>query len=823
MDDALSNVISAVNASTSSSQSPDSSSDLFNSIAAASAAFSIKGGGGKKSGAKSKMKKKGGMGLESKSVKLDGLEAESKTEWSSAVKIKKKPSSKLASKIESPMTATQTASTINECERAISLISQEVGLTSPSPTPSTSSAHTTASNLSKKKKLASSSSSKKIVVPGASKGPPKSPPKQRMPPPSTKSNSSSIPPTPPSTSKTSKSVTSTKTSPSLTPRTQPNLHPQAVDPCTGLAIAGSGGGLAYASRSKEKHLDNLKTLLVNDSIVTVKPDGKVIWDTAPFFNKSNITPRVNVFFGCGGGNDRDAYMQRMIHDRDLPGTDVCRDRAVPKEGVELEMGEEGGEVRVDYSRVSSGRERFQTAFEREELSGREGDEEEEEEEEPTSYAEIHRVNEAKTSTIEKIVANGGSYAINYMWRQQQVDKIRQQKDEGKKNNILEDRSSSDTLNGFYTGLKNHKIHRDRRVFGKFPGAGCVKPGEAWEEGLKERRRRGRKKGKKTLERQRTDSELSACVEVTKPKRRKHAPAIVRVTVKYSEPGSGKKKKSVVEIDTRAAMWELCEGVRRVTGVNVISLVSQRLQSTISSPYDIADGDVIYVTLDESGIGNSPIGGTFSTLGRQPMSYMRSVSPNSFGLPGHVHNSNKNYNSGEDNNDNNGETKKRKKKRKKKRRATQAAVEYDENGHKVVVRNVRKVQLQKKKAEKVLETATVVTGVQGEGTAEILGMAQPQTRSSTNANTSKKETKPKQKKVPDPQSPSRQHLKQILHNSPGARIKRSAERGAKLLVDFRNRGGGGGNGNGGSSTKKKKEPLAPPQVDDDVPVIRVNLF
>ena len=37
-------------------------------------------------------------------------------------------------------------------------------------------------------------------------------------------------------------------------------------------------------------------------------------------------------------------------------------------------------------------------------------------------------------------------------------------------------------------MKNHKIHRDRRVFGKFPGAGCVKPGEAWEEGLKERRR-----------------------------------------------------------------------------------------------------------------------------------------------------------------------------------------------------------------------------------------------------------------------------------------------------------------------------------------------
>lgn len=147
-------------------------------------------------------------------------------------------------------------------------------------------------------------------------------------------------------------------------------------------------------------------------------------------------------------------MQRMMHDRDLPVTDVCRDRAVPKEGVELEVGEEGGEVRVDYSRVSSGRERFQTAFEREEGAGGEGDEEEEEEEvrscwlrttitttpiytnprlvslnsqEPTSYAEIHRVNEAKTSTIEKIVANGGSYAINYMWRQQQVDKIRQEK------------------------------------------------------------------------------------------------------------------------------------------------------------------------------------------------------------------------------------------------------------------------------------------------------------------------------------------------------------------------------------------------------------
>ena len=172
-----------------------------------------------------------------------------------------------------------------------------------------------------------------------------------------------------------------------------------------------------------------------------------------------------------------------------------------------------------------------------------------------------------------------------------------------------------------------------RVFGKFPGAGCVKPGEAWEEGLKERKRRCRKAAKKggkgadpgaggDFAGYTSDSGLSACVEVTKPKRRKHAPAIVRITVKYRAVGSGKKKRCCCEIDTRAAMWEICEGVRRVTGVhNVITLVSERLKRVISSPYDVADGDVIAVGVEQEGIGGTN-GNTFSRLGRQPMSYVR---------------------------------------------------------------------------------------------------------------------------------------------------------------------------------------------------------
>ena len=137
-------------------------------------------------------------------------------------------------------------------------------------------------------------------------------------------------------------------------------------------------------------------------------------------------------------------------------------------------------------------------------------------------------------------------------------------------------------------LRSSQVHRDRRVFGKFPGAGCVKPGEAWEEGLKERKRRGMKGAKKGRKIAgdgftgcTTESGLSACVEVTKPKRRKHAPAIVRVTIKYREVGSGKKKRCCCEIDTRAAIWEICEGIRRVTGVyNIITLVSERLKRVV---------------------------------------------------------------------------------------------------------------------------------------------------------------------------------------------------------------------------------------------------
>ena len=128
------------------------------------------------------------------------------------------------------------------------------------------------------------------------------------------------------------------------PRTQPNLHPQAIDPRTGAALAGSGGGPSFSEQQKDKHLSSIKKLYIasspagqnsnlsfethpdntvnwrnnasaysktaDGSTITVKPDGRVIWNTAPFFNKGNITPRVNVFFGCGGGNGRDEYMSR---------------------------------------------------------------------------------------------------------------------------------------------------------------------------------------------------------------------------------------------------------------------------------------------------------------------------------------------------------------------------------------------------------------------------------------------------------------------------------------------------------------------------------
>ena len=88
------------------------------------------------------------------------------------------------------------------------------------------------------------------------------------------------------------------------------------------------GGDAFAEQRKLEHLEDVRSLYMSSpmafhnasadvytaqtsassngkankgvnksSFSSIRPDGRVIWNTAPFFNKTNLTPRVNVFFG----------------------------------------------------------------------------------------------------------------------------------------------------------------------------------------------------------------------------------------------------------------------------------------------------------------------------------------------------------------------------------------------------------------------------------------------------------------------------------------------------------------------------------------------
>jgi hypothetical protein len=156
------------------------------------------------------------------------------------------------------------------------------------------------------------------------------------------------------------------------------------------------------------------------------------------------------------------------------------------------------------------------------------------------------------------------------------------------------------MEGFRTSTKRHKIHRDRRVFGEFPGAGSVPLGrEAWVEGMK--------KQQKTEGRVRSESGLSAIVKVKKPKKRVYAAGIVRVKVVVK----GKRKPIVCEIDTGAALWEVCEGLRRITkltNVGNIVLVSKRLKKEIGKPLDIADGDCIVVGTEKGAVDSENVAG-----------------------------------------------------------------------------------------------------------------------------------------------------------------------------------------------------------------------
>ena len=70
----------------------------------------------------------------------------------------------------------------------------------------------------------------------------------------------------------------------------------------------------------------------------VRPSSSVIWNTAPFFNKHNITPRVNNYVGLigEGVGARDRHIMRAQVDQNFEGRDPVRERAVPMENLVME-------------------------------------------------------------------------------------------------------------------------------------------------------------------------------------------------------------------------------------------------------------------------------------------------------------------------------------------------------------------------------------------------------------------------------------------------------------------------------------------------------
>lgn len=130
----------------------------------------------------------------------------------------------------------------------------------------------------------------------------------------------------------------------------------------------------------------------------------------------------------------------------------------------------------------------------------------------------------------------------------QIQEKRRQEKKQLRKDVVENRTKGGALKGFYTSSHASRVHRDKRTFGEFPGAGCVRPGEAWEEGLREVQGGGGRAAGGVLKERNgtggeggggggrgrsntTDSICSAIVEVQKVKERTHAPGIVRVTIR----------------------------------------------------------------------------------------------------------------------------------------------------------------------------------------------------------------------------------------------------------------------------------------------------
>ncbi len=667
--------------------------------------------------------------------------------------------------------------------------------------------------------------------------------RQAWPQPPPSAGASSFGRSPRSLSQSGGNLSSRSVSPRSPPR-QPKLHPQAIDPSSGKALSGSGGGSTFAANMKAEKFLAVKALhmaatqmsiSVADSTPishashhtinvtattnmlhnTLRPDGRIIWNTAPFFNKHNIAPRLRANFGFSEGSSisRDQYIMRQRADQELALTDPIRDRAVPIPEVAVEIDDD--EVR--YSDAGA----IAVASQRE-----------------------------PKSSITTRIEGAGSYSLTHAWRQMKIREARDRAEKEDSKDVIKSRVVG-SMSGFYTTLRPYQVHRDRRIFGKFPGAGCVRPGEAWEEGLEEIKRREESEPKptrkKNLEnvRVRSESICSAVVEVQKPKKKNIAPGIVRVRLFMR---SSDKEGKVCEIDTRAALWEICEGIRQVLKLKgEVNLRCRRtFDKIVTSGYDIADDDDLVVEVKD--FIDKATGGFMGGLSREPMSYMRSVSPANFGLPREVsklkHTKTK---------------KKDKKKNKKVRRRSKMRVEYDENGHKLLVKNLRRVKgvadgaseasggygtagedasetaIPESKAFRAQanQTNTTTPASSISATANILGFGSGSGKS-TKTHQEKKKIRHRtpQKRIEylnssDLRYDSPEHqletLKRILNESPAAKMATpGSEMGARYLMDFKNRINRARTG----SDKKKNSGRAKFKNDDGelkgVRVVRVNL-
>ena len=77
--------------------------------------------------------------------------------------------------------------------------------------------------------------------------------------------------------------------------------------------------------------------------------------------------------------------------------------------------------------------------------------------EDKTYAEMHLAEKANETSIQQVLASGGSYALKYMWRQGQIEELRKEKDATVSDDILQGRAAGIGLSGFYTSLRSHKV------------------------------------------------------------------------------------------------------------------------------------------------------------------------------------------------------------------------------------------------------------------------------------------------------------------------------------------------------------------------------